>query len=174
MVTRVAKRKWKAHRKRAVAAPNPVGADDVGGAASGAVDVPAPPPEVIDGAVPPPPVPDEDTADAVAERKKIRDLKAEAKTTRHQMNHKPANPYCDACNMTKLPEKQHFKGSFTREVKKVGDIITADHLTGKKSAKKKDWVGCTGAKNAINIKDLYTKLKGCYSVKDKGHREVVR
>ena len=62
----------------------------------------------VGGAVPPPPEPVEDEA----ERKKRRDLRAEAKSTRHLLTHKPFNPYCPGCLSGKMREKQHFKGSF--------------------------------------------------------------
>ena len=74
----------------------------------------------------------------------------------------------------KMREKQHFKGSFKRLIKKWGDSLTADHLVSKKALKKKGWAGCTGHVNALNVKDLWSELINCYPVHSKGHDEVVR
>ena len=44
----------------------------------------------------------------------------------------------------------------------------------KKALKKKSWKGCTGHVNALNLKELKSKLINCYPVHSKGHEEVVR
>ena len=80
-------------------------------------------------------------------------MRAEAKSTTHLLTHLPFNPYCDACNMGKMAEKYHFKGTMKRPLAKWGEILTADHLVSR-TAQKKDrsgWEGCNGAKNALNI-----------------------
>jgi len=116
--------------------------------------------------VPPPPDAPANVEESEGTR---RDLKAEAKSTRHLLTHKPFNPHCDGCKVAKMREKSHFKGAFKREIKKWGEVVTADHLVSKRGCKKRTWVGCTGDTNALNIKDLWSKLISCYPVKDKGH-----
>ena len=67
-------------------------------------------------------------------------------------------------------EKYHFKGTMKRPMHKWGEILTADHLVSR-TAQKKDrsgWEGYNVAKNALNIKDLYSTLIHCSPVWDKG------
>ena len=70
-----------------------------------------------------------------------------------------------------MAQKRHFAGSFKREPKKWGEVITADHLVTNKKGRKH---GVRGFKNAANIKDLYSGLIACVPVKNKGHEEAVR
>ena len=125
--------------------------------------MPIPAPAVADGAGVPGAGPDEGEDDANTRR----DLKKEAISTRHLLTHTPYNKYCEACKSAKMKEKKHFVGSFKREVKKWGEVLTADHLVGRKSARLDQMLGCTGEQNAMNVKDLWSKLVACYPVKDK-------
>ena len=68
-----------------------------------------------------------------------------------------------------MAEKRHFSGSYKREPKKWGEIVTADHLVSVKKSKKG---GIRGYKNAVNIKDLYSGLIASVPVKNKGHEEA--
>ena len=130
------------------------------------------PPDPVVVPVPPPPAVEVVLA---GELRKERDLRAEAKTTRHLLLHRPFNKYCDGCKLGKMIEKKHFKGAFQRELKKWGDIVTADHLVSKKSIKKKNtMLGCTGHTNALNMMDVWSRMKNCYPVRDKTHEEAVR
>ena len=67
-----------------------------------------------------------------------------------------------------MAAKRHFKGSYKREPKKWGDIITADHLVTNRKGRKQ---GVHKFKNALNLKDLWSGLIASVPVKDKGQAE---
>ena len=56
------------------------------------------------------------------------DLRREARSTRHLLRHKPFNRYCEDCCKSKMAQRRHFAGSYQRDPKKWGEIVTADHL----------------------------------------------
>ena len=116
------------------------------------------------GGEPPPP------AYGPRSRKEI-DLRAEAVSTKHLLRHKPFNPHCVDCCRSKMAQKRHMAGSYNREPKKWGEIITADHLVSSKKGRKH---GVRGWRNAVNLKDLWSGLISCVPVKDKGSEEARR
>ena len=97
------------------------------------------------------------------------DLRKEARSTKHLLRHKPFNRYCEDCCKSKMAQRRHFAGSYKRDPKKWGEIVTADHLVSHKKGKKH---GVRGFKNAVNIKDLWSGLIASVPVKDKGHEET--
>ena len=79
----------------------------------------------------------------------------------HYMCHKGKhNKDCEACMRGGLKQPMTFKGAFDRELKQWGDIITMDHLICRE--KNEFAVGITGDTNALDIKDLFSKLTACY------------
>ena len=70
-----------------------------------------------------------------------------------------------------MAHKRHFAGSYRREPKKWGEIITADHLVSTKRGRKH---GVRGWKNSVNLKDLWSGLIASVPVKNKGHEEATR
>ena len=64
--------------------------------------------------------------------KQDRDLKAEAVSTKHLLRHKPFNKWWEACLKSKMAERRHMTGSYDRDPKQWGEIVTADHLVSRK------------------------------------------
>ena len=64
--------------------------------------------------------------------------------------------------------KPNNKGSFKRELTGWGDLLTGDHLIGRK--------GETGAltddKDALTLKDVWSDLKHCYPMPNKSYEET--
>ena len=98
-------------------------------------------------------------------------LKAEAKSTKHLLRHKPFNPYCEDCCRSKMAQKRHMANSYKREPKRWGETITADHLVSNRKGRKH---GVRGYKHAVKIKDLWSTLICCVPVKNKGNEEARR
>ena len=55
-------------------------------------------------------------------------------------------------------------GSYDRDPKIWGGIVTADHLV----SRKQNWTGVRGFRNAVNIKDLWSKMIAFVPVRKKG------
>jgi len=100
--------------------------------------------------------------------KQDRDLKAEAVSTKHRLRRKPFNNWCEACLKSNMAERRHMTGSYARDPTKWGEIITADHLVSRKD----NWSGVRGFRNAVNIKDLWSKMTASVPVRNKGHDEA--
>ena len=97
--------------------------------------------------------------------KQDRDLRAEAVSTKHLLRHKPHNKYFEACLKSKMAEQKHMTGSYNRNPNPWGEIITADHLVSRKD----NWAGVRGFRNAVNIKDLWSKMIASAPVRNTGH-----
>ena len=108
------------------------------------------------GDIPPPPAPPAGDA-----RPAKRDLKAEAESLEHKLSHIPKNIHCDTCMRSKMKNAKSKHGSFQREPKAWGDVITADHL----DARKKEMVGLIGEREALTIKDILSGLGNIYLTK---------
>eukprot|EP00972_Heterocapsa_arctica_P116070 16451260-Heterocapsa_arctica.AAC.1 len=102
---------------------------------------------------PPPPVPDEEQADQAGRRRRNR--KEDALSIEHMLNHKPSNPYCDACMRGKMRDNKKYKGAFSshRVPKEPWELVTCDHLVSLTTA------ALTGATNAFILKDVKSRLK---------------
>ena len=79
----------------------------------------------------------------------------------HLLFHKPFNPFCDGCNAAKMRDVQHFKGAFDRKQTFWGELLTCDHIDSRSN------VGLLGDKQALIIKDLYSKLRDVHPAKTK-------
>ena len=88
-------------------------------------------------------------------------LKAQAQSKEHLLFHKPYNPYCDGCNAAKMRDVRHFKGAYDRKQTSWGESLTCDHLDSRAD------VGLTGDKQAVVIKDLFSKLRDIYPARSK-------
>jgi hypothetical protein len=117
----------------------------------------------------PPPIPQ--VGENPEEERKIRNLRDEAQSIQHLLTHKPANKYCDACNLGKMRNVKLFAGSFnkSRNPTEWLDIVTADHLVAKNGSME----GLTGDCNALVIKDLYSKIKVLMPVFGKSSDETI-
>ena len=89
-------------------------------------------------------------------------LKAKAMSREHLLFHKPYNPYCDGCNAAKMRDIHHFKGAFDRKQTFWGELLTCDHIDSRSD------VGLHGDKQALIIKDLFSKLRPVHSAKNQG------
>eukprot|EP00972_Heterocapsa_arctica_P010221 1500857-Heterocapsa_arctica.AAC.1 len=76
-------------------------------------------------------------------------MKAYALSREHLLTHKPANPYCDACNRGQMRDAKKFHGAFkvSRNPTKFMELVTCDHIISKSME------GLTGDKDALVIKD---------------------
>ena len=62
------------------------------------------------------------------ESKAKRDLRELATKVDHLSTHVPKNPYCLACQESKMKQKYAHRGAFQRDLSSWGDIVTCDHL----------------------------------------------
>jgi hypothetical protein len=94
-----------------------------------------------------------------------RNLKAEAVSTAHLMDHAGKNPWCEACQVAKPQRKPAKKktGEPEHPPRCFGDQITADHVVA--NAEKSQ--GLTGDKDALVIKDRFTKYVEGYPLPTK-------
>ena len=74
-----------------------------------------------------------------------RDLKAEAKTIEHLLNHKVKNPHCDSCNRSTMKNKRSMTGAFKDEPTAWGDLVTGDHL----DSKRRSMIGFSGKRRLL-------------------------
>ena len=68
------------------------------------------------------------------------DFRAEAMFTKHLLKHKPCNKYSEACLKSKRVELKHMVGSYNRDPKRWGDIITADHSLSRQAMGRSAWL----------------------------------
>jgi hypothetical protein len=80
-----------------------------------------------------------------------RDLKAEAKTLEHLLDHKVKNPHCDSCNRSTMKNKRSMTGAFKDEPTAWGDLVTGDHL----DSKRKSMIGFSG-KRRLLLSSIFT------------------
>ena len=100
----------------------------------------------------------------------LRNPVQEAKSLRHLLTHKPANKYCDACNLGKMCGTKKICGSFgrSRQPTRWLELVTADHLVAQNGSME----GITGDCDAIIIKDLFSKVKALFPVFSKTGQEA--
>ena len=53
-------------------------------------------------------------------------LKKEAKSLEHKLTHRYKQPYCDSCVRVKTKHFKTQRGSYSRQLKRFGDLITFD------------------------------------------------
>eukprot|EP00972_Heterocapsa_arctica_P024341 3591646-Heterocapsa_arctica.AAC.1 len=72
-------------------------------------------------------------------------MKALALSREHLLTHKPANPYCDACNRGEMRDANKFHGAFqaSRNPTHFMELVTSDHIISKSME------GLTGDKDAL-------------------------
>jgi len=67
-----------------------------------------------------------------------------------------------------MAEPKHMTGSSQCDLKRRGEIITADHLVSTMDT----WAGVRGYRNAVNIKDLWPRMIASVPVRNKKHDEA--
>ncbi len=126
----------------------------------------------VDDAAPPgePEAAEVDTDDSAWESEEVdeapnpkRDLKAEAKSIEHLLDHKVKNPHCDSCNRSTMKNKKSMRGAFKDEPTVWGELVTGDHL----DSKRKNMVGFSGEKEAFTILDVFSGLRHIYPTASK-------
>ena len=141
---------------------------DAGGRSDDA-SAPLPPPEVP---LPPEPYVDpehvksQEEADRNLQRRVTRNLREGAQSILHLMNHKPRNPYCEACVRAKMTQVRTYCGAHAKITEYWGHEITADHITSVED----NILGITGDRNALIIKDAFSGLKEHLPSKDEERR----
>ena len=97
------------------------------------------------------------------ESKAKRDLRELATKVDHLSTHLPKNPYCLACQESKMKQKYTHRGAFQRDLSSWGDIVTCDHLVSP-SLKMQ---GLGGEKYGLSVKDLHSGMIAVYPVTEK-------
>ena len=85
-------------------------------------------------------------------------LKREANSLNHKLTHRYKNPYCDSCIRAKMKHFKTRRGSYKRELKKFGDLITFDAVD---TSKVHDDVLIL-EKEVLVVRDCFTGIIGAY------------
>ena len=97
-------------------------------------------------------------------------LKREANSLNHKLTHRYKNPYCDSCIRAKMKHFKTRRGSYKRELKKFGDLITFDAVD---TSKVYDDV-LVLEKEVLVVRDCFTGIIGAYPSDRMTKDDVVR
>ena len=97
-------------------------------------------------------------------------LKREANSLKHKLTHRYKNPYCDSCIRAKMKHFKTRRGSYKRELKKFGDLITFDAVD---TSKVHDDVLIL-EKEVLVVRDCFTGIIGAYPSDRMSKDDVVR
>ena len=97
-------------------------------------------------------------------------LKREADSLNHKLTHRYKNPYCDSCIRAKMKHFKTRRGSYKRELKKFGDLITFDAVD---TSKVHDDV-LVLEKEVLVVRDCFTGIIGAYPSDRMTKDDVVR
>ena len=97
-------------------------------------------------------------------------LKREANGLNHKLTHRYKNPYCDSCIRAKMKHFKTRRGSYKRELKKFGDLITFDAVD---TSKVHDDV-LVLEKEVLVVRDCFTGIIGAYPSDRMTKDDVVR
>ena len=100
-------------------------------------------------------------------------LKREAASAEHSLTHRPKNPFCWVCGLSKMSAKQARRiGPDDHSVNPTcfGEHVCADHITGLYDEAE----GIGGHHAALLIVDLYTRFTDLAPVKDKSAESALR
>ena len=97
-------------------------------------------------------------------------LKREANSLNHKLTHRYKNPYCDSCIRAKMKHFKTRRGSYKRELKKFGDLITFDVVD---TSKVHDDV-LVLEKEVLVVRDCFTGIIGAYPSDRMTKDDVVR
>ena len=97
-------------------------------------------------------------------------LKREANSLNHKLTHRYKNPYCDSCIRAKMKHFKTRRGSYKRELKKFGDLITFDAVD---TSKVHDDV-LVLEKEVLVVRDCFTGIIGAYPSDRMAKDDVVR
>jgi hypothetical protein len=81
----------------------------------------------------------------------------------HLLTHMPFKRFCDACVLGKMKKTPKFRGAFDRDLRRWGDVISADHLDSKSDLN----VSHEGHRFALAVKDIWSRLFAIYPVLNK-------
>eukprot|EP00972_Heterocapsa_arctica_P061844 9118191-Heterocapsa_arctica.AAC.1 len=86
----------------------------------------------------------------------------------HMLNHKPANPNCDACLRGKMRDKRKLVGSFAvhRHPTEFLELVTCDYIVSRTME------SLNGATNAFVLKDLLSSIKEFCPMSSKNLRDT--
>ena len=87
-----------------------------------------------------------------------RKLKEEAVSMAHLISHRFKNPYCQACVRGKMRHLYTKKGTFQRELKEWGDVVTLDFVFPE------DQMDDDFVMKMLTVKDIFTNFIGAYPV----------
>ena len=97
-------------------------------------------------------------------------MKREANSLKHKLTHRYKNPYCDSCIRAKMKHFKTRRGSYKRELKKFGDLITFDAVD---TSKVHDDVLIL-EKEVLVVRDCFTGIIGAYPSDRMSKDDVVR
>ena len=97
-------------------------------------------------------------------------LKREASSLKHKLTHRYKSPYCDSCIRAKMKHFKTRRGSYKRELKKFGDLITFDAVD---TSKVHDDV-LVLEKEVLVVRDCFTGVTGAYPSDRMSKDDVVR
>ena len=111
-------------------------------------------------------VEDEDTHESTIAR-----LKREATDIKHLLTHHPKNPFCKCCTYGKATSSRlrRHDPAAKAEWSKFGDLVTADHMV----LGANDIKGLHGEKNAVLVRDTFTRWMDFFPVYSKSANETV-
>ena len=98
-----------------------------------------------------------------------RNLREEARSTRHLLMHMPKNPYCEACTRGKLRGPIHRKGSVQVDATHWGSHLVADYIVSKQDF----MIGVGGYKHIFVIRDLFSRFLAAFATKTQSTEELV-
>ena len=89
----------------------------------------------------------------------IERLRREAKSSNHLRDHKPKNPFCDACQQSKMFRRPHGRIKHHGPLPtRFGESLCADHLVSHSEKSQ----SLLGDKSAVVAFDRYSSWKGIY------------
>ena len=101
-------------------------------------------------------------------------MKIEATSVYHMLTHSPKNPYCPACQRSKIQRKSNKRRKTPiaerYDAKEFGDVITGDHIFTMSQIDK----SIDGKKDAVVLYDLATGYLGCFPTGSKSGEETVQ
>ena len=106
---------------------------------------------------------EEDIVEVVV--KQPRDLKVEAMSLEHLLDHANYNPYCESCvraKMTRRPARRQTRDP-SEQPENFGDLVNADFVVSQSD----EAMGLTGERDALVILDRASRYKDCFPLQSR-------